>query len=257
MLDRFRAAKSREIALLEELDQAGVMPPPFEGFRPSMSFALRSKEIAVIAEYKRASPSRGDIELGLPPADAAQAYRKAGARALSVLTEETYFKGKLDFLEIMAGNGLPLLRKDFIFHPLQIRATAATPASALLLIARMVPGAQELKRLMDLTVDCGMEPVVEVFDYRDLEQAKLADARIIQVNNRDLDTLRVDMGISSQLVLERMPDEIWISASGFSRHEELAAAREMGFDAVLVGTSLMSGGDPGAALARLIRGRDS
>lgn len=254
MLEKFRAAKAPEIEALRKLAQAKRLPEAYSGFRPSFSFALRGKGLSVIAEYKRASPSKGDIELGLTPREAAEGYARGGARAMSVLTEERYFKGSLDFLMECASVGLPLLRKDFLFHPLQIAATAATPASALLLIVRMLKDAAELAKLLELAHKLGMEAVVEVFDDKDLDAAKEAGATIIQVNNRDLDTLKMDSTTSERLIGRRRPNEVWISASGFARPEELVWAQGLGYDAVLVGSSLMAGGRPAEALETLMQG---
>ena len=254
MLERFRKAKAAEIAALEKLSAAGRMPPPFAGQRPSFIGALRAKApLAVIAEYKRASPSKGDINLSLEPEDAAASYAKAGAGALSVLTEEAHFKGRMDYLTRMTGPGLPLLRKDFILHPLQVEQTAASPASALLLIVRMLDTAM-LRALILKSRAAGLEPVAEVFDRRDLLRARDAGASVIQVNNRDLDTLAVDLGLSRRLAAFKHPGEFWITASGISGRKELDELLGRGFDAALMGSSLMDKGDPGAGLAALLGG---
>lgn len=232
--------------------EAGTMPPPLAGRRPGFAASLKEAPgPAVIAEYKRASPSKGDINLSLSPEDVAAAYARAGARAISVLTEETYFKGNLSSLRAMVDAGLPLLRKDFIIDPLQVEATAATPASAVLIIVRMVD-AVLLQNLMGRCHMHGLEPVVEVFDEFDLDRAQAAGASIIQVNNRDLDTLAVDMGVSERLIGRKGEGETWISASGVQTRNDLSRLLGLGFDAALVGTSLMAGADPGAGLAALV-----
>lgn len=253
MLERFRRAKAGEIAKLRALEAGNALPRPCRDPRPSFTKSLRARApgAAVIAEYKRASPSRGDINLGLEPEEAARLYAEAGAGALSVLTEEHHFKGSQDFLARMAGPGLPLLRKDFILDPLQIAYTASTPASALLLIARMLDD-DLLGRLLRMSRAFGLEPVVEVFDEADLARAKAAGADIIQVNNRNLADLRVDPGTSARLVAAKEAGEFWITASGIERPEQLADLLGLGFDAALVGSSLMSGPDPGARLRTLL-----
>lgn len=135
MLEKFRKAKSAEVTALQELAGQGRLPRPHGRTRPGFRASLeKAGKRPVIAEYKRASPSKGNINLDLTPEQAALAYTGAGAGALSVLTEETWFKGSLSFLERMAGPGLPLLRKDFVIHPLQMVQTAASPASAMLVI---------------------------------------------------------------------------------------------------------------------------
>lgn len=254
MLEKFRIAKQREVEALKRLKQENRLPAPFEGFRPDFAMAIRlAKPFAVIAEYKRASPSKGEIRLDLAPEDVAAAYAAGGATALSVLTEEDHFQGDLAFLARMTGPNLPLLRKDFLLDPLQVTQTAATPASALLLIARMLDESV-LAQMLEMTTWAGMQAVVEVFDQADLDKARSAQARIIQVNNRDLDTLTIDMDTSRRLISQRDPVETWISASGVQRPEDLALVRDLGFDAALVGTSLMAQGDPGANLKTLLTG---
>lgn len=256
MLERFRKAKLAEI---EALKKCGV-PAPSRKARPDFVLPLRrAGQIAVIAEYKRASPSRGMIRSDLPVEEAARQYMACGAAAMSILTEETWFRGNLDFLEVacQATDGaLPLLRKDFIFDPVQIAATAATPASALLLIARMLPGAASLRDLRERAEAYGIAAVVEVFNREDLAVAREAGAKIIQVNARDLDTLKVSRSACLELIAEGRPEagETWIAASGMSEPEHLAAARSAGFHAALVGSSLMEQESPGEALEKLLKG---
>ena len=251
MLEKFRAAKAAEVRRLVALEAAQQLPEPYRGKRPSFSDALIAKApMAVIAEYKRASPSMGDINLGLGPDDVAAMYAASGAAAISVLTEETYFKGSLDYLETIGAVGLPMLRKDFLLHPLQVVETAATKASALLLIVRMLTD-EELSEMLRLTYDAGLEAVVEVFDETDLERAEKAGARIVQVNSRDLDTLKTDLGVARRMAAKKRPGRIWIAASGINSRVDVLEMAGLGYNAVLVGTSLMSGDDPGLALARL------
>ncbi len=252
MLEKFRQAKQVEILALQEMAATKALPAPLQMVRPSLRQALlQSGPGAVIAEYKRASPSKRLINAAWPPEDAALGYARAGAAALSVLTEQTYFQGRLEYLDAMTGPGLPLLRKDFLLHPLQVRQSAATPASAVLLIARMLTPEELVQMLMDCA-EFGLEAVVEVFDRNDLDRAKHAGARIIQVNNRDLDTLATDLGVSSGLISRKSADEIWISASGLQTARDMAGMRDAGFDGLLMGTRLMQAPDPGAALARLL-----
>ncbi len=255
MLEKFRLAKAAEIERLTRAAEAGSLPAPSTAPRPGFRAALAARgPCAVIAEYKRASPSRGEINLGLTPEDVAERYARAGAAALSVLTEEVYFQGRLAFLSAMTGPGLPLLRKDFLFHPLQVAETATTPASALLLIARMFGDARGLRGLREQAEGLGLEAVVEVFDEADLDLAREAGATLIQVNNRDLDRLTVSLDVSRRLAPARREGEFWISASGVSEPAQVRALAGLGFGAVLVGTSLMSSPEPGAALAALAAG---
>lgn len=251
MLEKFRQAKQAEISRLKALEAEGKLPAPYAGPRPPFAERLlRYGPGAIIAEYKRASPSRGDIAPHLGAADVAAAYAKGGAAAMSVLTEEEHFRGSLAYLGEACSSGLPLLRKDFILHPLQLHETASTPASAVLLIARMVT-AEELYELIALCRTLRLTPVTEVFDVADLEKARAAGADVIQVNNRDLDTLAVDMATSEALIASKAEGEVWISASGITTPEAVANLARKGYDAVLVGTFLMEGGDPAGALASL------
>ncbi|MBU1042238.1 MAG: indole-3-glycerol-phosphate synthase [Proteobacteria bacterium] len=256
MLDRFRAAQAGSIALLRRQAEEGQLPTPWNfseiNARPGFAAALRTAGApAVIAEYKRASPSRGVINLDLTPADAARMYADGGAACFSVLTERAHFQGDLRFLAEMAFADRPMLRKDFLLDPLQVVETAATPASALLLIMRMFKGSGPVREMLDACRQYELEAVCEVFDEADLDLAREAGAEIIQVNNRDLDRLTTDLGTSRRLAPRKQAGELWISASGLDAPEQLEEMADLGFDAVLIGTSLMSQTNPGEALRRL------
>ena len=280
-LERFRKAKERELAALQQ----GI-PAPFEGLRPSFRDAIsrnapgrgracgdgkapvgqapvRKAPVPVIAEYKRASPSRGTICGSVPVEDAVLAFAGGGASALSILTEEEFFQGSLDFLlrartalDAAGFGDIPLLRKDFLFDERQVLATAATPASAFLLIVRQNPDAKFLRDLRETGEAFGMDAVVEVFDEEDLEIARASGARIIQVNARDLETFAVDR-MACLALAERCPPaqgEVWIAASGMEEAGHLEAAHAAGYAAALVGTALMRGGRLEENLARLVDG---
>lgn len=254
MLDRFRTAKEQEIKGLIAAQEAGRLPLPLLGPRLSLAQALKDRGPgAIIAEFKRSSPSKGDINLTLSPSEAGKIYQDAGAAAISVLTEETYFKGHLSYLSDMVHLGLPLLRKDFLFHPLQVLQTAATPASALLCIVRMFEDQAQINDFSDLARLHSLEIIFEIFDERDLDLARQAKATIIQVNNRDLDTLAMDLSISERLIEKRLPQEIWISASGLTDSAKALRMKTLGFNGLLIGTSLMSEKDPSQALKHLVQ----
>jgi indole-3-glycerol phosphate synthase len=256
-LVKFRQAKAAEIDRLTrnpprlEDQPAGLARPDFLA---SLRQGQAQRGLALIAEYKRASPSLGDIDLALSPHSVVAAY--AAAEAISVLTEETYFKGRLSFLAELAPSGQPLLRKDFIFEPAQLLETALYPASAVLLIVRLTPRLEALAGLINLALSLGLCPVVEIFDPRELALAREAGARVIQVNARDLETLKVDPLGPIQLIKKFPPqaEEFWIAASGLAKAADLARVRAAGFGAALIGSALMASGDPGAALAELIKG---
>jgi len=262
MFEYFKKAKTLEIKALERLAAAGLLPAPYPGPRLDFADHLRRRAqdqgLAVIAEYKRASPSRGNLDLDLSPDQAALAFIQGGAAAMSVLTEKSRFRGRRNFITRAWDGGaerfdLPILRKDFIFDPLQVRATAALPAAALLLIVKLTPQASQLRELRLLAESFGLKAVVEVLDETDLDLARASGAAIIQVNARNFKDLSVDLSRALDLARRPGPEagELWIAASGFSRPEELTAAAEAGFTAALVGTSLMEGGQPAEALRRL------
>lgn len=256
MLQKFREAKEAEIgALIKEGESVyraasaqAARKPPFAG---SLIRKAKERGYAVIAEYKRSSPSRGEINLSLSPSDAASAYARAGAAAISVLTESRYFGGQIGFLAGMDAPGVPLLRKDFIYHPLQAAATAATRASALLVIVRALDDVS-FESILSECGKYGLEPVVEVFSRSDLARAQGMGVKIVQVNNRDLDTLQTDFGVSRDLISEKRRGEVWISASGYSSRSQLEEMSSLGYDSFLVGTSLMDSSDPGGGLAELV-----
>ncbi len=262
-MDRFVKAKQAELARLRTKEGA---PRPVVLERPPFAGAIMGASagpLPVIAEYKRASPSKGRICDAVSVTDAVTAYAGHGASALSILTEEQYFDGSLDYIELarrtlddQGFGSVPILRKDFLFDPLQVEATAATRASAFLLIVRMLPDAAALRDLRLLGEKYGLEAVVEVFDGDDLERARTAGAKIIQVNARDLVTFRVDRKLCLDLLQKagKRDGEAWVAASGMEEHAHLLEARAAGFDAALVGTALMRHGTPGIDLDRLLKG---
>jgi indole-3-glycerol phosphate synthase len=253
---RFAEGKFPEILSLMKNPPPPVpeRPGPRASLRAAVMAGRERRGIGVIAEYKRASPSLGDIDLATTPEAAAEAYR--AAEAMSVLTEEGHFKGDIRFLERVEGFGGPILRKDFIFHPLQVRATAETKASALLLMIRLTPDPGQLSDLIALATDLGLEAVVEVFTAAELETARRAGAAIIQVNSRNLGDLSLDPGRALALIERERPQtgETWIAASGLKTPEDLRRASKLGYHGALVGTVLMKAPDKRAALAALLEG---
>lgn len=207
--------------------------------------------IAVIAECKRASPSRGEIARDYDPARLATAYRDAGAAAISVLTEPSRFGGSLAHLAAArAAVSVPLLRKDFIIDEYQLYEARAAGADAVLLIVAAL-GQAELSALHRGAGELGLAALVEVHDERELERALAAEARLVGVNNRDLRTLRVNLAVSYRLAPCLPADVTAVSESGIRTRADLARLRAVGYRAVLVGERLMRADDPGAALAEL------
>ena len=261
-LERFREAKADEIRQLQKAWEAGLLAERGEIVRPEFFGALAWHQglPAVIAEYKRASPSRGRICDSLSVEDVALAYARSGASALSILTEERYFDGQIGYLDraarVLSERPLPILRKDFLFDPLQVYATAQTQASAILLIVRLTPDVRTLRTLRELAERLGLCAVVEVFDRQDLALARESGARIIQVNARDLERLSVDAKAPLALagMYPPLASERWICASGIATCAQLKECAEVGFSACLVGTALMASGNPGQALTQLLGG---
>ena len=219
---------------------------------PSLEQALRRADVAVIAEIKRRSPSKGTLDASIDAAGRARQYEEAGAAALSVLTEPEHFGGSLDDLSRSSASvGIPILRKDFLVDPLQLLEARALGASAALLIARaLAPG--DLERMLAAGNDAGLESLVEVRDDAELERAVLAGARIIGVNTRNLETLEIDAAVGWRLVRQVPPGIVAVYESGIAGRGDVERAAAAGADAVLVGSALSAAGDPGATLRSLV-----
>lgn len=202
----------------------------------------RAPKVPLIAEVKRASPSAGDIKPDVDVIEAARAMVRGGAIALSVLTEPKYFKGDLGFLRKIRNNvRAPVLRKDFIVDEYQLHESAELGADALLLIARVLK--QELPRFVRLAGELGMECLVEVTNVDEVRLAVSAEVGLIGINNRDLETLDVDLDRTRELAPVVPDDMVLVSESGIRSPEDVQAMLEAGADAVLVGTALMRADD--------------
>jgi indole-3-glycerol phosphate synthase len=220
--------------------------------------ALDGPGIAVIAEFKRRSPSAGKLrEPALDVAEVVGEYERGGASALSVLTEEPNFEGSLaDIGTARAACGLPILRKDFMVDPYQLREACLAGADAVLLIVAALDDAQ-LASLHDLAMALGLDVLVEVHDRDELERAKRIEARLIGVNNRDLRDFSVDLGRTERLLAEMPAGATVVSESGISKPEQLRELEQHGVAAVLVGESLMRAPRPEQALVTLLRGNST
>ncbi len=225
--------------------------------RPSFAAALGRGGLAIIAEVKRSSPSQGKIA-DLQPLEAALAYARGGAAALSILTEPRHFGGALAHLREVAGAvALPLLRKDFTVHPAQVREAHEAGASAVLLIVAVLGAAT--KTYLEYARSLGLDALVEVHDEAELMTALDAGADIIGVNNRDLRTLQVDLANAPRLIRIARAQGfggVSVAESGYREATELKTLQGVA-DAVLVGTSLAGSGDLAAAVARLRKGLDA
>jgi indole-3-glycerol phosphate synthase len=214
--------------------------------------ALTRDSLNVIAELKKASPSRGLIRADFDPVALAKTLEAAGAAALSVLTEEEYFQGELKYMrDARAATGVPVLRKDFIVDPWQVWEARATNADSFLLIVAGLSDAL-LAELLTLGRELGMEPLVEVHTREELTRALAAGARIVGVNNRNLKTLEVRVETSVELIAAIPEECIAVCESGLRTHEDLVRLRATGFDAFLIGEHLMAQPDPAAALKTLL-----
>lgn len=216
--------------------------------------ALTRAGLNIIAELKKASPSRGILRAEYQPAKIAPELESSGAAALSVLTEEDFFQGSLaDLKEVSkATSAIPILRKDFIVDPWQVWESRAANADAFLLIVAILDDGT-LRDLLALGRELGMEALVETHSREELSRAVGAGAKIIGVNNRDLTTFEVRMETSLELV-ELVPEEcLAVSESGLRSHADLSRLQRAGFDAFLVGEQLMTAPDAGAGLARLLK----
>ncbi len=202
--------------------------------------AMRPEPLAIIAEVKRRSPSKGDIAPELDAVKQAMAYEAAGADAVSVLTEPFRFGGSMDDLRAVAtAVRIPVLRKDFIVDPYQVWEAADAGAAAVLLIAAALP-AGSLRALLHECHDCGLDALVEVHTADDLERAYAVGASIIGVNNRDLRTLDVDLAVSEELGAIIGRCVIFVSESGIHSPGEARRVRDAGAQAILVGEALVS-----------------
>lgn len=208
--------------------------------------------MSFIAEIKRKSPSGGELRPDLSPADLARVYAAGGAVALSVLTDQRYFGGAdADLTAAQRASGLPTLRKDFVIDPYQILEARELGAEAVLLIVRALPDPL-LRELLNLTHQCGMEALVETHSAAEVERALAAGARIVGVNNRDLDTLTTDVSLAPRLRARVPATCVFVAESGIARPADVAVLRDAGVDAVLVGESLLRAEDPGAKLRTLV-----
>ncbi|MGB7621735.1 MAG: indole-3-glycerol phosphate synthase TrpC [Terriglobia bacterium] len=216
-----------------------------------LSSITRCDSLNIIAEIKKASPSRGILRENLDPVALARIYEKHGAAAISVLTEEKYFLGSIRSLaQIAMTSPLPVLRKDFILDEVQIAQARSNGAAAVLLIVAFL--AQNV--LENLILACHkycLAPLVEVHNEGELVRANSASATLIGVNNRDLKTLKVDIKVSERIVQHKRSGQVFVAESGLNSNEQLKQLRTAGYDAFLIGEHFMKSADPGAEMDRL------
>jgi len=245
---RLAVDELKRIHSVSDLQKATALAPAPRNFFRALQ---DGGEPAIIAEIKKASPSAGVIRLHLDVAAIVASYEKGGAAAISVITEEVFFLGKLDYLRQARDAGrLPVLCKDFIIDPLQALAARAAGADALLLMATVLDQ-DSLVSLMKEARSLGMACLVEVHDEDELDRVLATDARIIGINNRNLRTFEVKLETTLRLRPLVPPDRLVVSESGIHERADVETLAAVGVDAVLVGTSLMRATDPGEKLREL------
>jgi indole-3-glycerol phosphate synthase len=249
--DDVRRAKS--LVTESELRSRLATAPAARNFLEALS---GSGPIRLIAEVKKASPSKGVIRRDFDPIAIAQQYEQHGAACISVLTDQEYFQGSLQYLrEIRRSVRIPLLRKDFIIDPYQVIEARAAGADAVLLIAECLDDST-LQRLHDLTVDHGMTPLVELYEPDNLPRVIDLGAKVIGINNRNLHTFDVDIGHTLRLCQQIPDDRVVVAESGIRTRADVKALERAGVDGMLVGESLVARPDIGTAVDELL-GRES
>ncbi|MEX2467928.1 MAG: indole-3-glycerol phosphate synthase TrpC [Gemmatimonadota bacterium] len=239
-----KRSEVERLAARRPLLEAGVARAPKpRGFRSALAVPGR---VTLIAECKRRSPGAGDIRPGLDPVALTSGYERAGASALSVLTDQTYFGGSLgDLASVREATGIPILRKDFTISPLQLLEARAAGADAVLLIVRILSD----RALMDLHAEArvlGLDVLVEVHDGSELERAVALGADLIGINNRDLSTFTTDLGTTLRLLADVPDATVLVSESGIRSTEDVVRLGAAGVDAILVGETLLRAPDPEA-----------
>lgn len=260
VLARIETYKRQEIILAKQQlspdairDMARTAPSP-RGFVLALEMHLSSNRPALIAEIKKASPSKGIIRTDFNPSLLARAYLEGGATCLSVLTDEPSFKGHPDYLKLAReASGLPVLRKDFLFEAYQVYQSRAWGADCILVIMASVTDA-EARELVTVAHDLGMDVLVEVHDMQELERAIPLGTRLIGINNRDLRTFEVTLETTEIMAPYVPSDRIVVCESGMSSHSDVTRLRNAGVHTFLVGASLMRQQDVTNATRSLIFG---
>lgn len=243
-------AEARARVSIADLERSELYAQARRGFRA----ALGSRSRAIIAEVKKASPSRGVIRADFDPVAIARSYEGAGAAAISVLTEERHFQGSLEFLvAVRAATSLPLLRKDFLFDPYQVHEARAWGADAVLLIVSVLDDS-ELRDMRQVAEGLGLDVLVEVHDRAELDRAHASGATLIGVNNRDLRTFVTTLETTEVLAVARRPGDLLVSESGIDTREDIERLEKTGVTAFLIGESLMRAVNPGDKLRELLAG---
>ena len=257
ILKKILARKAEEIrersgrVSLRELSARAAEAPPVRGFLNALEAKIAAAQAGVIAEVKKASPSKGVIRADFDPASIARSYELAGAACLSVLTDVDFFQGADAYLQqAREACSLPVLRKDFTIDPYQVYEARALGADCILLIVAALGDAALLK-LATLAEELGMDVLVEVHDGEELERALATPARLIGINNRNLRTFETSLAVTLDLRARVPADRLLVTESGIVTREDVARMRAADVHAFLVGETFMRAEDPGAELQRL------
>jgi indole-3-glycerol phosphate synthase len=242
--------KAKRIKPAEELIKEAKNVCVKSAFKRSIS---RPHHINLIAEIKKASPSKGILRGDFNPAKIAVTYQANGASAISVLTDERFFEGKLEYIKKIKENiSLPVLRKDFIIDEYQIYESVTGAADAVLLIAELL-SKNELAAFYNLASSLGLDVLIEAHTEEDVEKALATDCAIIGINNRDLHTFKIDLGVTQKLARLIPSGKIKVSESGIKSYEDVMFLKSLGVNAVLIGEAFMESGDIASKMREIMR----
>lgn len=245
VVEEAKRARSQE-DLIRDVKKVSVKSQ----FRKSIS---RPHHINLIAEIKKASPSKGILRGDFNPVKIAISYQASGASAISVLTDERFFEGKLEHLiKVRENVSIPILRKDFFIDEYQIYETVASGADAILLICEILSIA-ELTKFYNLASELGLDCLVEVHNEEDIQKAAAIGASIIGINNRDLHTFKTDLGVTQRLIRMVPQNKTIVSESGIRCYEDIMFLKSLGVNAVLIGEAFMEADDISAKMREMMR----
>jgi indole-3-glycerol phosphate synthase len=250
---REEVAARKALATIADLDARATEATPPRGFRAALERKAETG-FGLIAEIKKASPSKGLIRADFRPAEHALAYEQGGSACLSVLTDAPFFQGHEDYLaDARHASSLPVLRKDFTLDPWQIAEARAIGADAILLIVAALEDG-EMAELENAALERGMDVLVEVHDEAEMDRGARLQSRLIGINNRDLKTFRTDLGTSERLAPRAPEGTLLVAESGINAHADLERLAQSGIRSFLVGESLMRKQDVAAATTALLKG---
>ena len=247
--------KAKKALPMEKILESLVSAPPSRPFKPILT---GGRGITLIAEIKKSSPSKGSLVAKWDPKDLAKTYHANGARAISVVTDEKFFKGSLDTIAIVKKVcPLPVLRKDFIIDPYQVYESRYHRADALLLITSLFTQTKDLRKMIQLSLNMSMLPLVEVHTADEMKKAVRAEAMFIGINNRNLTTFKVDLNNTLKVMKKVPEDVIFVSESGIHSKEDAIKVYEAGVKGILVGEALLKSKNRAELVAELASvGRD-